>query len=542
MSAAQPSKTTGRLEAHLHRRARWRGPEIVFWLAVLSAIIVIPSRAALINEILVAGLFALSLDLILGLTGIVSLGQAAFLGLGAYAAAIMASWGMADPTLGLVCGAAVAAVVGLATAPLLLRGSDLTRLMVTLGVSLLLGELANRNGWLTGGADGLNFSMGKVLGLFPIGFTGQRNAAVYSFVVLFVLFAAARRLAQSPFGLALAAIRENRLRAGALGIATSRRIVAIYAVSAAYAGAAGALLAQTTQIVSLDLFDFPRSADVMLMLIIGGAGYLYGGLIGAAVFIFLRDVFSAATPEYWEFWIGALLIALVLIGTRARSRRRHGHRFARRFSPSARGHGVSAPVLEARSLQRQFGALLATDNVSFSIAAGARQALIGPNGAGKTTLINLLTGIIKPSEGQVFLQGRDVTALSANERVRLGLSRTFQINQLFPHLSPAESLGLAISERNGSGPRGAADQHGATIVGRRTADAGDRPGLDAEPAPASARRADRGLGADHRRRIAGGAARTGAGGPFDDHRRAEAEEDPSFHRSRHRARSWRHRP
>ena len=122
--------------------------------------------------------------------------------------------------------------------------------------------------------------------------------------MLFVLFAVARRLAQSPFGLSLAAIRENRLRAGALGIATSRRIVAIYTVSAAYAGAAGALLAQTTQIVSLDLFDFHRSADVMLMLIIGGAGYLYGGLIGAAVFIVLRDVISAATPEYWEFWIG----------------------------------------------------------------------------------------------------------------------------------------------------------------------------------------------------------------------------------------------
>ena len=124
----------------------------------------------------------------------------------------------------------------------------------------------------------------------------------------------ARRLAPSPFGLALAAIRENRLRAGALGIATCRRIVAIYTIAAAYAGVAGALIAQTTQIVSLDLFDFHRSADVMLMLIIGGAGYLYGGLIGAAVFIVIRDVVSAATPEYWEFWIGLVLVVLVLVG------------------------------------------------------------------------------------------------------------------------------------------------------------------------------------------------------------------------------------
>jgi branched-chain amino acid transport system permease protein len=314
MSAPDPTETMRRLAAHLQRRTRWRGLEILFWLASLGVIFALPSRAGIISEILVAGLFALSLDLILGLTGIVSLGHAAFLGLGAYAAAILASKGCAEPLLGLALGAAVAALAGLVTAPLLLRGADLTRLMVTLGISLMLGELANRNDWLTGGADGLNFSMGPVLGLFPIGFIGQRNAALYSFAVLFILFVIARRLAHSPFGLALAAIRENRLRADALGIASGRRIVAMYTVAAAYAGTAGALLAQTTQIVSLDLFDFHRSADVMLMLIIGGAGYLYGGLIGAAGFIVLRDVISAATPEYWEFWIGLALVILVLAG------------------------------------------------------------------------------------------------------------------------------------------------------------------------------------------------------------------------------------
>lgn len=314
MSAAAASAIARRIEAHLARRSRWGWGEIAFWVVALAAIVALPSRAALINEILVAGLFALSLDLILGLAGIVSLGQAAFLGVGAYAAGVLANAGYADPTLGLVVAALVAAALGFVTAPLLLRGADLTRLMVTLGVALILGELANRNAWLTGGADGLNFATGKVLGLFPIDFTGQRNAALYSLVVLFVLFVAARRLRQSPFGLALAAIRENRLRAGALGVATGWRIVVIYTVAAAYAGVAGGLLAQTTGIVSLDLFDFHRSADVMLMLIIGGAGYLYGGIIGAAAFIVLRDVISAATPEYWEFWIGLLLVILVIVG------------------------------------------------------------------------------------------------------------------------------------------------------------------------------------------------------------------------------------
>jgi branched-chain amino acid transport system permease protein len=303
-----------RISAHLRRRQRWAWPEIVFWIAILAAIFIAPSRAALINEILISGLFALSLDLILGLAGIVSLGHAAFLGIGAYCAAILASSGIADPFVGLLASSLVAAALGLATAPLLLRGSDLTRLLVTMGIALMLGEFANRNAWITGGADGLNIAMAPVLGLFPIGFTGQRNAALYSFVVLFALFALARRIAQSPFGLSLAAIRENPLRAGALGVSTGRRLIAIYVIAAAYAGAAGGLLAQTTQIVSLDLFDFHRSADVLLMLIIGGSGYLYGGIIGAAIFIVLKDVISGATPEYWEFWIGALLVTLVMFG------------------------------------------------------------------------------------------------------------------------------------------------------------------------------------------------------------------------------------
>ena len=308
------SALASQIEAQFRARSRWRWPELAFWLVVLGVILLFPSRAALFNEIVVGGLFALSLDLILGLAGIVSLGHAAFLGIGAYVAGILANAGYADPASGLIGGALIAAAVGLATAPLLLRGSDLTRLMVTLGVSLMLGELANELDGLTGGADGLNFTMGKVLGLFPIGFTGQRNAALYSLAVLFVLFIVGRRIKNSPFGLALAAIRENRTRAGALGIATSRRIVAIYTISAAYAGVAGALLAQTTGIASLDLFDFHRSADVMLMVIIGGAGYLYGGVIGAALFIILRDVLSAATPAYWEFWVGLLLVTLVLVG------------------------------------------------------------------------------------------------------------------------------------------------------------------------------------------------------------------------------------
>jgi branched-chain amino acid transport system permease protein len=311
------------VRAHLTRRARWGKAEIAFWIGLVILIFALPSRALLINEILIAGLFAMSLDLILGYAGILSLGHAAFFGVGAYGAAILASHGINDPLVGLVIASLVAGLLGFATAPLVLRGADLTRLMVTLGICLMLGELANRNSWATGGADGLNLELTPIFHLFPIGFTGQRNAALYSLTMLFLAFALARRIVQSPFGLSLRALRENRLRAGALGISAPRRLIAIYALAATFAGAAGALVAQTTQIVSLDVFDFHRSADVLLMLIIGGTGFLYGGIIGAALFIAIKDSLSTVTPEYWEFWIGLLLIVLVLGG-----RERIGKRIA----------------------------------------------------------------------------------------------------------------------------------------------------------------------------------------------------------------------
>ena len=139
-------------------------------------------------------------------------------------------------------------------------------------------------------------------------------ACAYSLAVLFVLFLVARRIVHSPFGIALQAIRDNRLRASALGIDANRRLATVYTVSAAMAGAAGALLAQTTGFASLDVLDFHRSADGLLVLVIGGTGYLYGGIIGAVVFVTMKDLFSAATPQYWQFWLGLLLVVIVLVG------------------------------------------------------------------------------------------------------------------------------------------------------------------------------------------------------------------------------------
>jgi len=290
---------------------RW---EWAFWLIAIAVPLLFPSRLLLINEIAILALFALSLDLLLGYAGIVSLGHAAFFGVGAYTAGLLAKHGLTEPVSGLLLASVAAAIVGYLSSFLVLRGSDLTRLMVTMGVALMLLEVANRFDTITGGADGLQgVTMGPILGLFRFDLSG-RTACAYSLTTLLLLFLVARRIVRSPFGLSLRAVKGNRLRATSIGVPADARLVAIYTVAAAYAGAAGALLAQTTQFVSLDVLDFHRSADVLLVLVLGGSGYLYGGLIGAAIFKLMQDGLAAITPQYWQFWIGLVLVLVVLIG------------------------------------------------------------------------------------------------------------------------------------------------------------------------------------------------------------------------------------
>jgi branched-chain amino acid transport system permease protein len=317
----------------LANRARWGVLETVFWVAAIGTLFLAPSRHLILTQVAVLGLFALSLDLILGYAGILSLGHAAFFGLGAYAAGLLAAHAViTEPLLGLVAAAAIAALFGLMTSVLILRGSDLTRLMVTLGVALMLRELANKLDWLTGGADGLQgIMMPPLLGVFPFDIAGH-VAYAYSLAVLFVMFLLARRLVNSPFGLSLRAIKANRLRCAAIGIAVDRRLIAIYTIAAGYAGIAGALLTQTTQFASLDVFGFERSADVLLVLILGGPGYLYGGLIGALLLTLVQDGLIDLTARYWQFWIGLALVIIVLGGDPVRrlgaSLRRAAHRLS----------------------------------------------------------------------------------------------------------------------------------------------------------------------------------------------------------------------
>jgi branched-chain amino acid transport system permease protein len=298
----------------LQRASRIKPWEPALWLLAFVLPVALPNQALLVNEIAIIALFAVSLDLVLGYAGIVSLGHAAFFGLGAYTAALFCKHVTPDPHLGLLVAMAFAAVLGFAASFTVLRGTDLTRLMVTLGLALILLELANKFENITGGTDGIQGLMFKpLLGHFEFDLTG-RVASYYSLTVLLVLFFVARRIVHSPFGATLMAIRDNRLRAMAVGIPVHARLVAIYTIAAAMAGAAGALFTQTSGFASLDVFEFHRSADLMLMLVVGGTGWLYGGIFGTIVFKVLQNVLSAWTQQYWNFWLGLFLVVLVLAG------------------------------------------------------------------------------------------------------------------------------------------------------------------------------------------------------------------------------------
>jgi branched-chain amino acid transport system permease protein len=310
-----PSPPVEQVARHLAMRARWGALEYAFWLAALASVFLLPGRHLILTEIAWLALFALSLDLILGYAGIISLGHAAFFGVGSYAAALLAKHGIVnEPVLALVAAGLCAAVLGFATSFLVLRGSDLTRLMVTLGVALIMREIANQIPDLTGGADGLQgVIIAPILGTFQFDIFGHVGYA-YCLIVLFVLFVLARRVVYSPFGLSLQSVKGNALRAASIGVPVNARLVAVYTLAAFYAGVAGALLAQTTAFASLDVFSFERSADLLLVLIIGGTGYLYGGLIGAVIFKLMQDWIAHLTPQYWQFWIGLVLVLIVLVG------------------------------------------------------------------------------------------------------------------------------------------------------------------------------------------------------------------------------------
>jgi branched-chain amino acid transport system permease protein len=298
-------------EIHFQGLTRWRPLEVLFWLCTLLPFVLTPNYLSLASQVAITALFALSLDLILGYAGIVSLGHAAFFGFGAYTAGLIAKHYWTEPISALLIAGFFSGILGYAMSHVIVRFRHLALIMLTLGLGLLLAEAANSAHAITGGADGLQgFHVPGVLG-FKFDMFG-RTAYAYALAVLFLSFLICRRIIHSPFGLALRGIRENATRMPAIGAPSLAHLRKAYTIAAVMAGFAGAALTQTTSTVSLETLSFGRSADVLVILILGGAGRLYGGIIGAVIYMVARDQFSGVSPQYWYFWIGLVLVAVVM--------------------------------------------------------------------------------------------------------------------------------------------------------------------------------------------------------------------------------------
>ena len=296
----------------LIRRHRLRLVELLPWIVAVAAYFGFADYLSLGSQILVMILFAMSLDLVLGYAGIVTLGHSAFFGVGAYAAGIYAAHVSGEPLSGLLVAAIGAAAVGWLSGLVILRTQGLTLLMLTLAVTALLAEAANKASFITGGADGLQgVDMDPIFGAFRFDMFG-RTAYLYCLAVLFLAWLFARRLVHSPFGQSLIGVRENVTRMHAIGSPVRRRLLTIYTISAALAGIAGGLLAQTTQFVGLTVLGFQRSGEIVIMLVFGGIGRLYGAFVGAALYMIMQDQLAKLEPVFWNFWIGLLLVMLVM--------------------------------------------------------------------------------------------------------------------------------------------------------------------------------------------------------------------------------------
>lgn len=307
----------GRNVDFLLNRHRFKPAEALPWILAIAAFFVFPDRMTFGTQVLVMITFALSLDLILGYAGIVTLGHAVFYGLGAYTVGLLvtkAGWN--EPISSLFAAAAVAGLFAFLTGWFLLRYRGFTLLMLTLASGFILMEIGNWRSDITGGYDGLpGMVIAPLFGTFEYDLYG-RTTYLYALGVLFIVFLIVRCIVYSPFGEALTGIRENVQRMHAIGAPVRRHLVVAYTIAGAIAGVAGALFVQTTAYVTLGVFDFERSAAVMVILILGGTGRLYGAFVGAIIYMTLEDDLSKLSPEFWQFGVGLLLVLTVLFARR----------------------------------------------------------------------------------------------------------------------------------------------------------------------------------------------------------------------------------
>jgi len=430
-----------------------------------------------VNRILVWGLFGIGFDILFGYTGLLSFGQSAFYGTGGFVAAyLLTRMGFPSVVAALLIGMVAAAAVGWLIGLVALRRTGIYFAMITVAIAEVFyfvefSPLAD----YTGGENGLpgvpNPSLW--LGFTTIQFTTGWSLYWFLAFCYFVGIVIALRIVRSPVGAILSAIRDNPLRAAALGHNVHGYKLTAFVIAAAYAGFAGGLLGVLQAFMPPDAFTFDTSGQLVMQTVIGGAGTLFGPLAGAAVWLFLQDFLQSALDlgAAWKLVLGLAFVLLVcflrrgIIGglvdlTRYMMGAHAGAAAPLASAPQAaasaaapataampaRRHaydGYTGPILRATGLTKRYGGLLANSEIDFSVEHGELRGIIGPNGAGKTTFFKMLTCEIPPTSGQIIFEGRDITARSVTDVCQLGLTKSYQVNQLFTRLTVRQNLTIA---------------------------------------------------------------------------------------------------
>jgi branched-chain amino acid transport system permease protein len=433
-----------------------------------------------VNRILVWGLFGLGFDILFGFTGLLSFGQSAFYGTGGFVAAyLLTRAGFPNVMLALVIGMMAAAVTGYLVGLIALRRTGIYFAMITVAIAQVFYfvEFNPLADW-TGGENGLP---GVPTPSFNLGFTTLHFTtgwSLYQFLALcyFVGVVIALRIVRSPVGAIFSAIRDNPLRAAAVGHNIHGYKLTAFVIAAAYAGFAGGLLGVLQAFMPPDAFTFDTSGQLVMQTAIGGRGTLFGPLVGAAVWLFLQDFLQAALGlgAAWKLVLGVIFVLLVcflrrgiiggiadLFGFLAGKRAEHpqdsvaseqpaapapaGSAPASEAAPASDRKGVelSGPILRATGLTKRYGGLLANSDIDFTVNHGELRGIIGPNGAGKSTFFKMLTCEIHPTSGSIVFEGRDITGMNVTDVCQLGLTKSYQVNQLFMGLTVRENLTIA---------------------------------------------------------------------------------------------------
>jgi branched-chain amino acid transport system ATP-binding protein/branched-chain amino acid transport system permease protein len=430
---------------------------------------------ATINRILVWGLFGLGFDILFGFTGLLSFGQSAFFGTGGMVAAyLLTVMGFPNVTLAIFIGMAAAAAVGYLVGLIALRRTGIYFAMITVAIAEVFYFVEfNPLSAFTGGENGLPGvpTPSLYLGFTTVNFNSDSSLYVYLAFWFFIGVVLAMRIVRSPVGAVLSAIRDNPLRAAAVGHNIQAYKLTAFVVAAAYAGFAGGLLGIMQGFMPPDAFTFDTSGQLVMQTAIGGAGTLFGPLVGATVWLYLSDFFQTTLHlgATWKLVLGLVFVLLVCFLRRGivgglidlyRLVRGKQESKAAESDPTAlvspvpaapvvpfvqreRGTASGEIILKAEGLTKRYGGLVANDSIDFSVSRGERRGIIGPNGAGKTTFFKMLTCEVPPTAGSIVFGDRDITGYSVTQVCQLGLTKSYQVNQLFNRLTVRENLTIA---------------------------------------------------------------------------------------------------